>query len=85
MAQVQKNEVAATDQETAQPPVSENSKNPTTGLAKITLDEYQKQHGVHIGLIASYRYEALERPELLQDKTDAEWTSALQEQSKKHY
>ncbi len=65
--------------------MNDKSKNLTVAPIKVGLEEYLKEHDIHIGLVASFRYEALGRPELLEAKTDAEWTAALQGQSAKHY
>jgi hypothetical protein len=40
---------------------------------------------VHIGLVASFRYEARSKPELLQDKTDEQWAKAFRVQSEAQY
>ncbi|WP_017814468.1 hypothetical protein [Paenibacillus shenyangensis] len=66
-------------------PANSEGKKMQQGPARITLEEYLQQHSVHIGLVASFRYEARERPELLQSKTDAEWNTVLQEQSTMNY
>lgn len=59
--------------------------NKTAVVEKITLERYLETHIVHMGLVASFRHEALQQPDLLNDRTDAEWNEVLQKQSARHY
>ncbi|MDQ0719807.1 hypothetical protein QF049_001068 [Paenibacillus sp. W4I10] len=51
----------------------------------VTLEDYLSRVKVHMGLVASFRYEARSNPELLKDKTDEQWTATLEQQSQAQY
>ncbi|MGG1673519.1 hypothetical protein ACIFOE_23335 [Paenibacillus sp. NRS-1783] len=62
-------------------PVKKTEPVPTS----VTLDDYLSRVSVHMGLVASFRYEARSKPELLKDKTDEQWVKAFQQQSETRY
>ncbi|WP_308722500.1 hypothetical protein [Paenibacillus polysaccharolyticus] len=55
------------------------------GGETVTLEDYLSRVKVHMGLVASFRYEARSNPELLKDKTDEQWAATLERQSKAQY
>ncbi|MFS8214819.1 hypothetical protein [Paenibacillus sp. S29] len=66
-------------------PKTEPAKKPEPVPALVTLDDYLSRVQVHMGLVASFRYEARSKPELLQDKTDEQWAKAFNQQSETQY
>lgn len=66
-------------------PKSEPVKKTEPAPASVTLDDYLSRVQVHRGLVASFRYEARSKPELLQDKTDEQWANAFCVQSETQY
>lgn len=55
------------------------------GLDKLTLELYLEKADVNPGLVASYRYEAQDKPAMLEKKTEDDWDEALKNQSKRIY
>ncbi|MGF6354070.1 hypothetical protein ABIE27_001980 [Paenibacillus sp. 4624] len=53
--------------------------------AEVSLEDYLSRIKVHMGLVASFRYEARANPELLRVKTEEQWAAALEQQSQAQY
>ncbi len=70
-------------------PKSETSEGQISKVAAdpevISLEDYLDKHSVHPGLIASFRYEARIRDEMLLEKTESAWELAFEQQSKTQY
>ncbi|AKG36088.1 hypothetical protein [Paenibacillus durus] len=70
---------------TPAPDVEEQAPKDAAEPKGMSLDAYLEKHTVHPGLVASYRYEARTRAELLQEKTESAWKLAFEQQSKTQY
>lgn len=51
----------------------------------ISLDEYIKRHKPHVGLVASFRYEAAQDEKGLAERSEGDWEEAFEAQSKRIY
>lgn len=55
------------------------------GADTLTLDEYLSQNKVNPGLVASFKWEALQNGDLLKPKTSQGWEAELKFQANRTY
>ncbi|WP_028590357.1 hypothetical protein [Paenibacillus massiliensis] len=82
MADENNNEQASSTQGTGARPGLQKGK---AAAAEVSLEDYLSRVKVHMGLVASFRYEARFNPDLSKDKTDEQWAEALKRQSQAQY
>ena len=52
---------------------------------KVSFEDFMKMYQVHPGLVASFKYEAMQTDEGMAPRTVDEWTNAIDAQADKTY